>query len=45
MGSKKDPQRIEGYFDCVMPPPEGFRYQEGSGRAAVEAPVRKRGRN
>lgn len=27
--SKKGPRQIEGYFDFVVPPPEGFWWQEG----------------
>ena len=34
--SKKGSRRIEGYFDYVVPPLEGFWYQEGSAAGAID---------
>ena len=34
--SKKGSRRIEGYFDYVVPPLEGFWYQDGSAAGAID---------
>lgn len=34
--SKKGSHRIEGYFDYVVPPLEGFWHQEGSAAGAID---------
>ena len=34
--SKKGSRQIEGYFDYVVPPLEGFWYQEGSAAGAID---------
>ena len=34
--SKKGSRHIEGYFDYVVPPLEGFWYQEGSAAGSID---------
>ena len=34
--SRKGSRQIEGYFDYVVPPLEGFWYQEGSAAGAID---------